>query len=75
MKHFLKIFDNPSEVNQAMSYYLNLVKKVKKLGYSSECVEYYEDDYYRGNHSYPDKIEVYINTDDEVIITSLKIVI
>lgn len=69
-----KTFKNSSEVSKAISYQLELIELLTTLGFDDRPVFFQEIDNYYGGHRYPDVIAVYIKTEDETLINSLKIV-
>ncbi len=74
-KHFYKKFDDPSKRFECSSYHTILQFQIERLGFdSSNILIYNQEDTYYGSHRYPDYIEVYVDTDDETIITALTLV-
>lgn len=72
-KIFYKKFDYSSST-AAVNYQKQLIDQVLELGFDGNIVKYDLEYEYRCSHRYPDYFEVYIETDDESIITALKIV-
>lgn len=71
---FYKKFDDPRERDQATKHRLELADQLHQLGFDSSSVIYNVEEEYRCSHRYPDYIEVYIETEDETLISALTIV-
>lgn len=73
-KILFKSFDYSNQRNSAYQYHSDLINQVTQLGYDKNIVKQEVDYEYRCSHKYADSIEIYIETDDEAIISALKII-
>ncbi|MCK9529530.1 MAG: hypothetical protein M0R77_03060 [Gammaproteobacteria bacterium] len=64
-------FENCSKASE---YFKELKDLVAQLGFDTSIVKTYDEYEYRCSHRYHDYTEVYIMTDDPVIITALTLV-